>query len=234
MSFRLLSLRVCCGLVAVALTSLLPCSAQTGGRPRGRPIEYSEPRSDEVTTNLHQLTIKEDGVKELEEDLYQPLRSFTPQSSLDGVAAPLPPSPAPPAIQSKRAKELLERRKNWIFARPEDLVAEPTLEEILKTPEYGKDGREKKQTPALERYYERMATKRPAANRPDQWKEPDLFSPVKKSGSGEETAARGDSDLPSGLKESAQALKSVRTRGGRRPVRPKRDARQLFRSFRPR
>ena len=66
MSFRRSSLRVCCGLVAVAVSGLMPCSAQTGGRPRGRPIEYSDPRSDEVTTNLHQLTIKKDGVKELE------------------------------------------------------------------------------------------------------------------------------------------------------------------------
>jgi hypothetical protein len=187
----------------------MPCSAQTGGRPRGRPIEYSDPRSDEVTTNLHQLTIKKDGVKELEEDLYQPLRSFTPQSSLDGVAAPLPPSTAPPAIQSKRAKELLERRKNWIFMRPEDLIAEPTLEETLKTPEYGKDGRELKPVPTLERYYERIATKRPAANRPDQLKDDDLFGPLRKSSPSDETAARGESDLPSGLKESAQALKSL-------------------------
>jgi hypothetical protein len=209
MSFRLSSFRICCGLVAVAVSSLLPCGAQTGGRQRGRPIEFSDPRSDEVTTNLHQLTIKKDGVNELDEDLYQPLRSFTHQGSLDGVTAPLPSSPAPPVIQSKRAKELLERRKNWIFARPEDLVAEPTLDEILKTPEYGKDGREKKQTPALERYYEHMATKRPAANRPDQRKDDELFGPLKRSSSGEETAARGDSDLPSGLKESAQALKSL-------------------------
>jgi hypothetical protein len=209
MSFRLSSLRVCCGLVAVAVSGLLPCGAQTSGRPRSRPIEYSDPKSDEVTTNLHQLTIRRDGMKELEEDLYQPLRSFTPQSSLDGVTAPLPPSPAPPAIQSKRAKELLERRKNWLFARPEDLVAEPTLEEILKTPEYGKDGREKKQTPALDRYYELLATKRSAANRPDQLKDNDLFGPLRKSSPGDETAARGDSDLPNGLKESAQALKNL-------------------------
>jgi len=209
MSFGLSSLRVCCGLVAVAVSGLLPCGAQTGGRPRSRPIEYSDPRSDEVTTNLDQLTIKKDGVKELEEDLYQPLRSFAPQSSLDGVAAPLPPSPAPPVIQSKRAKELLERRKNWIFMRPEDLVAEPTLEEILKTPEYGKDGRELKPTPALERYYERIATKRPAASRPDQLKDDDLFGPLRKPSPGDETAARGDSDLPNGLKESTQALKNL-------------------------
>jgi hypothetical protein len=209
MSFRLSSLRICCGLVVVAVISLLPCGAQTGGRQRGRSIEFSEPRSDEVMTNLHQLTIKKDGLKEMEEGLYRPLPSSTSQSSLDGVAAPLPSGPAPTVIQSQRVKELLERRKNWIFMRPEDLLAEPTLGEILRAPEYGKDGREKQPSSALERYFERFATKRPATDRPDQLKDADLLGPVKKSSSGGETAAQDDSDLPSGLKESAQALKKM-------------------------
>ena len=160
-------------------------------------------------TNLHQLTIKKDGLKEMEEGHYRPLPSSTSQSSLDGVAAPLPSGPAPTVIQSKRVKELLDRRKNWVFTRPEDLLAEPTLEEILRAPEFGKDGREKKPVPALEQYYERLATKRPAANRPDQRKDDELFGPVKKSSSSDETAAHDDSDLPSGLNESAQALKKL-------------------------
>ena len=160
-------------------------------------------------TNLHQLTIKKDGLKEMEEGLYRPLPSSTSQSSLDGVAAPLPSGPAPTVIQSQRVKELLERRKNWIFMRPEDLLAEPTLGEILRAPEYGKDGREKQSVSALERYFERFATKRPATDRPDQLKDADLLGPVKKSSAGGETAAQDDSDLPSGLKESAQALKSL-------------------------
>ncbi|MGO8932033.1 MAG: hypothetical protein ACLQU3_34725 [Limisphaerales bacterium] len=209
MSFRLSSLRICCGLVAGAMISLLPCGAQTDGKQHGRPIEFSEPRSDEVMTNLEQLTVKKNGLKELEEGVYRSAPSDTSKSSLDGVAAPLPSSPVPSVIQSKRAKELLERRKNWVFMRPEDLLAEPTLEEILQAPEYGTDGRKKEQVPAMERYYERLTTKRPAATRPDQLKDDNLFGPAKKSGSSDETATHDDSDLPSGLKESTQALKSL-------------------------
>lgn len=195
--------------MAVAVMSLLPCSAQTGGKQRGRPIEFSEPRSDGVTTNLHQLSIKKDGLKEMEQDIYLPSPSFTPQSSLDGVAAPAPPRPVQSVIQSKRAKELLERRKNWVFMQPEDLLSEPTLEQILQSPEYGKDGREKNSVPALERYYERLATKRPAANHADQLQAEDLFGPAKKPTSNAETAGRDDSDLPSALKQSAQTLKTL-------------------------
>ena len=153
-------------MAAVAVSSLLLCSAQAGGKQRGRPIEFSEPRSDEVTTNLHQLTSKKDGLKQLEEDLYKPLQSFAPKSSLEGVAAPPARPPAGPVIQSKRAKELLERRKNWVFMSPEDLLAGPTVEEILKSPRYEADGQEKKELPPLERYYQRLAAKRPGGEEP--------------------------------------------------------------------
>ena len=193
----------------VALIGLLACTAQGAGKKRGRPIEFSAPNSDEVTTNLHKLTSRKDSLKELEEDLYKSMQTFAPKSSLDGVAAPPSRLPAGPVIPNKRVKELLERRKNWFLMRPDDLLAEPTLKEILRAPEYGKDGREKQPIPALERYFERFATKRPAADRPDQLKDDERFGSVKKSSSGDETAAHDDPDLPSGLKESAQALKKL-------------------------
>src|SRR5512147_1595955 len=121
MSFRLCALRVCRATVTLAVTGLLVSSAYAADRQRGRPIEFSAPKSDEVTTNLHQLTSKKDGLKQLEEDLYKPLRSFTPKSSLEGVVAPPARPPSPPVIQNKRVKELLERRKNWVFMTPKDL-----------------------------------------------------------------------------------------------------------------
>lgn len=208
MSIRLSSFRICLGAVALALCALMVCSAQAADQRPSRPIEFSSPRSDEVTTNLNQLTSRKDGLKQLEEDLYRPLQSFSPKSSLDGVVAPIPHSPAAPAIQSKRVKDLLERRKNWIFMRPEDLVAEPTVEGILKAPDFGTDGLEKPDPRSMEQYYHRLSTKRPAANRLDQSKEDDMFGSVRKSKSGDEMGAYDDSSLPYGLKESVEALKN--------------------------
>jgi hypothetical protein len=187
----------------------LVCRAQAADREGGRRIEFSSPRSDEVTTNLNQLRSKKDGLKQLEEDLYRPLQGFSPKSSLDGVVAPMPYRPAAPVIQSKRVKDLLERRKNWIFMRPEDLVAEPTVEDILKAPDYGMDGREKADPRSMEQYYRRSTSKRPAANRLGQLKDDELFGSVKKSNSGDEVGEKDDSSLPYGLKESAQALRSM-------------------------
>ena len=87
MSFRLSSLRIWFGLTAVAMSGLLLCSALAGEKQRGRSIEFSQSKSDEVTTNLHQLTSKKDSLKQLEEDLYAPLQMFAPKSSLEGVVA---------------------------------------------------------------------------------------------------------------------------------------------------
>jgi hypothetical protein len=208
MSFRLSSLRIGFGLVAVAVGSLLLCTAQAGGKPRGRSIDFSEPKSDEVTTNLHQLTSKKDSLRQLEEDLYKPLQSFAPKSSLDGVAAPLVRPPAGPVIQSKHAKELLERRKNWIFMSPEDLLAGPTVEDILKSPQYDSNGDAKKDLPAMERYYQRMAVKRANAGNFGQSKD-DLYSLQKSSNPRDQMASRDDSDLPQGVRESVLALKQM-------------------------
>jgi len=209
MSFRLSSLRICFSVAALALGGLLVCHAQTGGKERGRAIEFSEPKSDEVTTNLHQLTSKKDSLRQLEEDLYQPLQSFTPKSSLEGVVAPPPRPPATSVIQSKRARELLERRKNWEFMRPEDLASVPTVEEILKAPEYDAAGRQKEELPPMERYYQRLAAKPPSGKRPNSAKDDELFGSSGKATGRDQLGSHEDSNLPGGLRERAQALKQL-------------------------
>ena len=206
MSVGLANLRTGCLIAAALGWCLLPCDAQTRGRARGRSIELSVPRTDEDTNSLQQLTIKKDGSKELGDELYKTLPGFTPQSSLDGVAAPLPANPVPSATQMKRARELLQRQKNWVFMSPEDLLAVPSVEEILKAPRYGAVGREKRQVPTLEQYYERIATKRLTAGRTDPLKDDELFGSKRKSAAGDETVAQDEPELPIGVKDSAQKL----------------------------
>jgi hypothetical protein len=196
--------------VVLGWASVVVCSAQSEGRQRVRPIEFSPARSDEVTTNLHQLTSRKDGLKQLEEDLYAPLHSsFTPRSSLEGVMVPPARPPAQSAVQSKRAKELLERRKNWMFMTPEDLLAAPTIDQILTMPERGADGLEKKDLPPMEKYYQSLIPKRHAKPNPAEDGQDDLFGGARKSSSPDKTAAGEEPDLPGGLKESAQTLKML-------------------------
>ena len=194
-------------LVALALASPLACRGQSGGRQRGRPIEFSEPRGENVTTNLQELTSRKDGLKQLEEDLYAPLQSFTPRSSLEGVVAPPPRPVQPSAIQSKRIKELLEKRRNWVFMKPEDLISGPTVEQILKKPDYGPDGQEKKELPPLEAYYQRLVPK-PLKVKPKGDEEDAVFGAPAKPG-GANDSARNQPELPQSVAESAKNLQTL-------------------------
>lgn len=206
MSFRLSTRQIRLAAASVALLAVLAGSVQGGERSRGRAIEFSNPKSDEVTTNLHQLTSKKDGLKQLEEDLYQPLQSFAPRGSLEGVVAPPPPPRRTSAIQNKRVKELLERRKDWIFMTPEDLLGGPTADEIFKNPKLGPDGMEKQQLDPVERYYQRLIAKRSVAKDPTQDSDESAFGSSDKSTLREDIAAADDSKLPAALRESAQSL----------------------------
>ncbi len=209
MSYQLLSLSGCRALAILAMSGLWVCPVQGGGKERGRAIEFSAPKSDEVTTNLHQLTSKKDSLKQLEEDLYKSVQTFAPKSSLEGVEAPPARAPAGPVIPNKRVKELLERRKNWAFVNPKDLMSGPTAEEILKVPEYGADGQEKKSVSLVEQYYEQLGAKRAGGMGPSQPKDKDdgRFGAPNKSKQRDDPAARDDANLPTGLMESEQALK---------------------------
>jgi hypothetical protein len=214
MTFRRSSSQLYLGAATLALGGLLVCNAQQGGSGRPRPIEFSAPRNSQVTTNLQPGMSRPDSLRQLEEDSFKPMQPLAPQSSLDGVVV-LPTRPAAnPAIQNKRVKEMLERRKNWVFLGPEELIGGPTVDGILKGPALGSDGREQKELPALERYYERQAAKRSTANNPAQSRDDELFGQASQSNRREEGDAQEDSDLPSNVKESAEALKKLLGTGG--------------------
>src|SRR2546426_4975317 len=137
---------------------LLAGNGRAGEPPHGRPIEFSDPKSSEITTNLHQLSIKRGGLRDFEVDLTKSFQQgFSSRGSLDGIAEQqIRYYSPPPIIRFKKAKELLEREKNWALMNPEDLTRGPTPEEIFNLPEYGPDGKEKKKGSAVERFYERQ------------------------------------------------------------------------------
>jgi hypothetical protein len=207
MSYRLSSLTVGGVLVTLALYCLSVGIVQAAGRGRGKSIEFSAPKSDEVTTNLHQLTNKKDSLTQLEEEFSRSMRTLSRGSSLDGVPAPPVRPPSGPVIPSKRAKELFERHKNAFLLTPEDLVPTPTLEEIFKVPEYDSDGLEKKKKTAMEQYYERLDAKRAAALKPNQSDDDELFGTPGTSSRREDSTSDIEPTLPPGLKEKEQALK---------------------------
>jgi len=93
--------------------------AETG--ERGRPIEFSRPKDGLARTNVLSPAESRNALKQFEDDLSRSFQIFDPQSSLSGVLPmPGPPPPARPVIPSQRARAQMERRKNWVFAAPEE------------------------------------------------------------------------------------------------------------------
>ncbi len=194
--------------IALAIFAGLLASSSHAADPRGsgRSIEFSAPKSNELSTNLNQLTSKKDSLKQLEEDAYKTIQSFTPLGSLDGVTPTAVRPIAPPPGPSKRMKEKMDRDKNYIWMAPEQLLPDKTVEEMLKVPEYDKDGRDKKSMSPMERYYDKLGTK-PIMERPDTSVQKDTMNLFGRPGAREESGY--DADLPGGLKDSAQALKKM-------------------------
>src|SRR6266567_1162423 len=213
MILRVSSSGFCLALATAGLSGVLVCSPRAGGQERGRPIEFSRPKSTEVSTNLHQLGTKRDGLRQLQDDLLQPFGAFGPKSSLDGVLAPASavPTPAAPPILSKRAKELQERRKNLIFMSPEDLVPGLSPEEIFKMPQYDKNGQERKKLSPLEQYYERLDHSGDAAATQNPRKEGQTFDARKSPDQRKNSESQDDAltHQPGGLKEGEQTLKGI-------------------------
>ena len=213
MILRVSSSGFCLALATAGLSGVLVCSPRAGGQERGRPIEFSRPKSTEVSTNLHQLGTKRDCLRQLQDDLLQPFGAFGPKSSLDGVLAPASavPTPAAPPILSKRAKELQERRKNLIFMSPEDLVPGLSPEEIFKMPQYDKNGQERKKLSPLEQYYERLDHSGDAAATQNPRKEGQTFDARKSPDQRKNSESQDDAltHQPGGLKEGEQTLKGI-------------------------
>lgn len=177
---------------------------------RGRSIEFSAPKSDELSTNLHQLTSKKDSLKQLEEDTYKAIQSFSGMGSLDGVPAD-PINPNRIVVSTKQIKDAMDRKKNYLWMTPEQLVPSVKVEDLLKLPDYGLDGRDKKSLSPMELYYEKLMMKPGAATPASSYSYNDRGDSLNPFGSTsrdhDEIMAGADVDMPAGLKDSAQSLK---------------------------
>ncbi len=209
MTFGRSSLLICLVAASLAMGGLLVCDAQPSAPGAGRRIEFSAPRRDGVTTNWHELMSNPESLKQLEEDSRNRLQPTVPESSLDGVVAPPNRPSATSAIQNKRLKEMLDRRRNWVFMSPEDFFGAPTVEGTLKSPSLRPDGKDAKEGPVLERYYDRLARGRSEAYNPAQTRDEESYAAPSRSNPRDETAGQDDSELPSSVKESADALKKM-------------------------
>jgi len=119
-----------------------------------RQQKEAAPPTKEATTPAGRS--QQNGLKNLENDLFKPFKKLSPESSLDGVMTP--PSQAPQARpqEERRLREKRQHDKDWFLTSPDDDKETQSLEEMLNlSPKDKKSGNDKKLSPA-EQYYRRV------------------------------------------------------------------------------
>lgn len=185
-----------------ALTSV---DAQQPTRRRPPQMEFTEPGSTgsqsktNESTNTSETTPKKLGLGPLDQTIRKPYEFFNAEDSFGAVSAPPVGNSRPSALSTKRARELQDRKKNWVFNSPEDVYGLPTTEQMLNAPEYDANGEKKKPKTSLERYFDRMeknhtesATNHVGNDRLPDWLKPDDLEDKLSSGSDDKS---GDHSL---------------------------------------
>jgi hypothetical protein len=208
-----LSNGVVLALTAFGMSGLFGYSAAAQGVATGQ-LERSEPNTALISTNQTEQTAPRRPSKRVLKELDKPMKGFSLNGSLDGEPAPpIPYQPNRQAVPNKRLQEIMERRREWIFMRPEDFTSGPTPEEIMNLPEYGSDGQEKKKPSPLERFFQDFGQK-PKAIKSGMDNEPFASKTGKSRASGFGSEDDEDTSLPEGIRESAKKLRSLLGTGG--------------------
>jgi hypothetical protein len=144
------------GVALGVLASAGAGAADPGSPRRGSGIHFTEPDASVTSTNSLENSAKRTTFAPLGPTVRKPFEFFKPEDSFSGVLAPPPQPMPPPALHSRRAKELLDRKKNWVFNTPEEMYGVESPEEMSSAREYGPNGELKKPKTVFERYVARM------------------------------------------------------------------------------
>src|ERR1043165_8552014 len=126
-------------------------SLLAGDVPKGRPIEFSEPRS-ERTNNVQSLMPGHSTMlDQLEADINRPFKSIIQGNSFNGLIMPEPGTAPQPTVPSARVREMINRQNDKKYLTTEELYVPKTLEDRYKIPELTPDGRDMRSLRPAER-----------------------------------------------------------------------------------
>jgi hypothetical protein len=167
-------------------------------------------KSGNVITNAPSFKPKQNGLKQLEQDLFRPFETIAPKGSLDGAYVPTMPEPQPntPNVQSKRAKELLERRRDWAFETPEEILA-TSSDDTMNRRDKGKQSEDKSQLSPIERFYERLYSKDKQDSNRNGKKRDELSDSPKLGDLSNDREADDEADLPLGVRETQREMRKL-------------------------
>jgi len=175
-------------------------------------------KSGNVITNVPSFKPKQNGLKQLEQDLFRPFETIAPKGSLDGAYVPAMPEPQPntPNFQSKRAKELLERRRDWAFETPEEILATSSSDDSMNRRDKAKQSEDKSELSPIERFYERLYSKDKKDSSRKGNKRNELSDSPKPGDLSNDREADDDADLPLGVRETQREMRKLLAPKGRK------------------
>ena len=142
-------------LAGACMAVALSIEAQQPATNAGQSIIFSSPDNGGASSNLASHA-----------DQFSSPLNF--QDNFQGASA-VPtfdsPSAAPPPGEEQQLQRRLERRKDWVFMTPAEILGVTTPEKILKVQERDAAGQPKNLTP-IERYNERQQAKNAKTNDP--------------------------------------------------------------------
>lgn len=179
--------RVCHAAMAAIAIVLLSPWVRADELPEGKPVKYSDPADREGAP--------EDGATQGQKELLEKLQSANHnnrKSSLDGLPAPSVVPPARTVLPDSKTQELLDRRKDWIFSTPEQLILgrDNDSSTSSETENSGSDEGNKQRLTPMEEFYLNLV--RPASK------------PNRANGDPKE-----DSRMPAGLRDRENQLKQL-------------------------
>jgi hypothetical protein len=158
-SFRLSHVNICRASIAGLL--FLALAGVVRGGEGARNIEVVPMHNTAMDTNFDQLSRAD----------RQTFENWAPRAASRATVQPQPkgaliPPPRPQSAEpTQRERELMDRRRNWVFLTPEEYLSNG--EKNLGVEEFDKDGADNKSTmTAMQRYYQRLydADHAPATN----------------------------------------------------------------------
>jgi hypothetical protein len=163
------------------------------------------------STETSSKVFKQNGLNELEKSIFGTLKNFGEDNGSDILTNRKLPRSAP--APSKQTKEILERRKNWAFMTPEELVLGRSTLEAFDLEGTDKSDESKLLTP-MERYYQRLLNKDSvnSANQKDSTSGkaslPGKSSLSPLGGPEEQNQDDALSGLPASVRDSQRALRA--------------------------
>lgn len=139
--------------LVVAATTV--AHAQDRSRDRGTPIIFSSPKTDTISTNLHEVNVKRSPFKNLESEIRKPFEIFDSGPTQPRFKPAQQINNAPQPVNRSNLKAILEKSAEEQFLNGNQ-SGHDDPNDPFKSPDSSMDPLRKKPKNALERYYDRL------------------------------------------------------------------------------